>query len=694
MINGLKSWPFHLYFVEDHVNQKGKFHIRIFADLNLKELIEDAAIQRIYFSSIGKEKWNSIDQATQMYLRKGYSQNRSLNAQQVLDGEYVSKLVQEDEAYKVLVGDRSSPSYWQLKMKELMSMIRQIGKPDLFLTLSAAETKWNELLVILVFNLTEQVINEDQANSMSFEEKCDLIRKDPVTCARYFDHRLRELFKIIRAANGPFASNKVRETYIRVEFQSRGSPHIHCLIWLEGSPIYSEENTESTESCVSFIDQFITCSVENMNGLEKLQFHKHSPNYCQKGRIDSMTCRFGIPFYPMTKTMILKPLKDGDLTDEEAEHIDFITERINKHLKILDQKVKVGDHELEHMTTGDFLNVCEVTEDQYVKCIRNNLKRPQVYLKRRPSEIRTNAYNKLILELHRANMDIQFILDPYACVHYILNYINKSDRGMSSLLKQVVDECKRGNISHQTKLYKISSKFLSCSEVSVQEAVYILLRMQLSSASRDTVFINTGEKEKRTRRIKMIKELQELDPDSNDVMSNGLLEYYVNRPEELESVCLADFAANFSFIKNSSGDYELSTVDQEDILDKHKRYSLKNNMGTLFERRKRRIIRYRKYQFEKDPNNFYREKIMLYLPWRNEDEDILLKNGKLLYEQNRDQIHNIEKNYVFDLQLDLDQLEKFVEKNSREEFVSYLEEDVDEEFQIFDLQRPDHNYRN
>ena len=188
--------------------------------------------------------------------------------------------------------------------------------------------------------------------------------------------------------------------------------------------------------------------------------------------------------------------------------------------------------------------------------IRNSLKRPQVFLKRRPKEVRTNAYNPLILFLHRANIDIQFILDPYACVHYILNYINKSNRGMSALLKQVVDECKQGNVSHQQKLYRICSKFINCSEVSIQEAVYVLLRMPLSMASRDTVFNNTGEKEKRIRILKMAKDLEKLDPESTDVMSAGLLDYYVNRPDELEHVCLADFAANYEIKKSNNSSEE------------------------------------------------------------------------------------------------------------------------------------------
>ena len=39
-------------------------------------------------------------------------------------------------------------------------------------------------------------------------------------------------------------------------------------------------------------------------------------------------------------------------------------------------------------------------------------------------------------------MDIQFILDPYACAVYILSYITKAQRGMSKLLRKACEEAK------------------------------------------------------------------------------------------------------------------------------------------------------------------------------------------------------------------------------------------------------------
>ena len=53
-------------------------------------------------------------------------------------------------------------------------MIRQLGEPKFFLTLSAAETKWNELIVMLMKIVKNKVITEDEAEKISFFEKSDL----------------------------------------------------------------------------------------------------------------------------------------------------------------------------------------------------------------------------------------------------------------------------------------------------------------------------------------------------------------------------------------------------------------------------------------------------------------------------------------------------------------------------------------
>ena len=74
---------------------------------------------------------------------------------------------------------------------------------------------------------------------------------------------------------------KIKDWFYRVEYQQRGSPHIH-MIWLEGAPVFG---IDKDDDVTSFIDQIITCQKPKNNpGLLDLvnrQIHRHS-HTCRK----------------------------------------------------------------------------------------------------------------------------------------------------------------------------------------------------------------------------------------------------------------------------------------------------------------------------------------------------------------------------------------------------------------------------
>ena len=305
-------------------------------------------------------------------------------------------------------------------------MIRQSGCATIFLTLSAAETKWSELIVILTQVLENKVITLEEAENMSYEKKCDLIRNDPVTCVRYFEHRLKCLWEILSAPCGPFQGYELEDQYVRVEFQVRGSPHVHALLWLKDAPKYDKDNPESVERCREFIDKLISVSskpTEFPEELINLQRHKHS-HTCKKHVKDGIKCRFGVPYFPMRKTMILEPFDDDErLIKKEYEQISKYRQNV---IKELDKVPKDQDNSL----TFEELKNIRMNEEEYIKVIRAGFKNSKIFLKRAPNEIRINAYNPMIMSLHKANMDIQYILDPYAYSMYCVDYISKSEYGM------------------------------------------------------------------------------------------------------------------------------------------------------------------------------------------------------------------------------------------------------------------------
>jgi len=120
-------------------------------------------------------------------------------------------------------------------------MIRQIGKCAFFITLSAAEAKWPELLAMLSKIVKNKEITEEEAMNLTDEEKAELIRSDPVTCMTHFNKRFNSLKTILFThKNGLFDPYELAEWFVRLEFQMRGSPHVHGLFWINDAPVYDE----------------------------------------------------------------------------------------------------------------------------------------------------------------------------------------------------------------------------------------------------------------------------------------------------------------------------------------------------------------------------------------------------------------------------------------------------------------------
>jgi hypothetical protein len=349
------------------------------------------------------------------------------------------------------------------------------------MTLSAAETRWNHLLKLLSQVADNKILTDSERQQLTWSEKCRLISSDPVTCSRYF-HYLVHIFlsQFLNTDSSPFG--RLVDWWLRIEFQHRGSPHVHMLLWIENAPRYgTNENSE----VIQYIDKIISCRREvnsqEVNALTDLQLHRHTRT-CRKQIRKSTVCRFGFPKYPHVKTQILQPLLCESA--EKRQH----TRNLN-HIRALISELKTTD---EEMTMESFMQLINMNYDDYISAIRSSLKTDTLFLQRSPSEIRVNNYNIECLKAWRANIDIQYVLDIFACTSYITSYVAKSDRGMSELLHKACQEARheRSNLKQQFRC--IDNKFLNNVEITAQEAVYLLLQLPLMQSSRQTVLINTG----------------------------------------------------------------------------------------------------------------------------------------------------------------------------------------------------------
>lgn len=196
-------------------------------------------------------------------------------------------------------------------------------------------------------------------------------------------------------------------------------------------------------------------------------------------------------------------------------------------------------------------------------------------MKRKVKDCFVNAFNNKLLQEQKSNMDIQYILDPFVRMNYIINYISKPERGISKLMRDAMSEIKMGNKTIKEQLKKIGHIFLNASEVAAQEAAYNILQLHLSETSNAFVNINTRPYNERARTLKKSKDLAVMDADDTDIFESGITEHYRQRPDCLENICLAEFAAYYTITtKTKKGESQLHLKDGGGSLSKKRTQTL------------------------------------------------------------------------------------------------------------------------
>lgn len=171
-----------------------------------------------------------------------------------------------------------------------------------------------------------------------------------------------------------------------------------------------------------------------------------------------------------------------------------------------------------------------------------------------------------------------------------------------------------------------------------QEAAWYLLREPMAKSSVVTVYIPTIYPTERHRIRKTLKELSSLDDDCTNIWKENWFDKYEKRPTTLENVTLAQFVANYNMRKK----------------------------GEYYKRKTSRVIRYRNYNMANNFNDYRREMVLLHIPFRSEDNDVLAENKYIqVYEDNKHLI--LERSKEFESNLDLEKTLEICRQLGRED---------------------------
>ena len=600
-----------------------------------------------------------VSSTKQFVLRKRFQSDVSVG--QLTNTGNVRNMIRDNQLYASFKNVRGTPQYFHNMLLDVLAKVRQFGTPTFFLTWSAAEFKWPEVIQVVARRYGETLTVEDIEN-MSWNDKLKYLQRNPVLVARQIDYIFKQVWgKVILGGMHPIG--QILDFEEKREFQGRGNEHPHASVHVQNAPKILDDDDSNDDDVIEFIDRYITCSLpdeeqypELFSLVKAVQTHHHKSS-CRKKK--GVTCRFNAPWPPSENTRIIRG--DQDLDKRVVQESKKILDKVLLQITQIDN--------LSDVTVGEILDMCDITEEQYDEALQNMQKKLCIVYKRKPSEVNIGPYNTVVLSILKANMNIQFVTGMYGMLMYLTSYLCKPERTMSELMKKAAKEASGKEIME--KLHAIGNIFLTKREVSSHEAVKRTLSLHLRGSTISTLYVPTGLKSKRTRILKSNEILNQMDPSDTNIYAPNIIDRYENRPDELNEMCYADFAANY-IPESADVVYEPDDIrsytkpvsniceEEPDLKVKKQTIKLKNGLGKMRKRQRPVVIRFHTVSKLKSPEEHYMRLLQLYMPWRDEN---LLKDSTQSYEEKYIEVEddieeNIKKHEPF-VAIDYDDLQNF-----------------------------------
>jgi len=378
---------------------------------------------------------------------------------------------------------RGTRAYWKQRCSELIQMVRQLGTPTVFFTLSAADYHWPDLFRLLCPTVDPDTLSEGQRSA--------LMHDNPYTVAWFFEKRCDLFMK--KFLMKFFA---IKDFWWRFEWQFRGSPHIHGLLWLEDAPDCSDIDSLSEEAraaVVTYFDSMVTACLnqryiilppgnpcrrrltdlspeERERDLDRLlsavQRHSRCGPYCMRRKRNSrvMACRFGFPMQ----------LEETSSLRSEGGSWKFVPRR----------------------------------NDPLIQ-----------------------RYNRYVTQVWRGNTDFSAITSHDAVVNYISKYASKGEHAseaFSEVLRRVINrnnsEAPAATLIRQLLVSSVAER-----NYSAQEVMHLVMGWPLYHSSRSMIVLSLANEWRRLGRN-----------ESSDTEIQ-----YANRGADMSEISLFEYAKRF-----------------------------------------------------------------------------------------------------------------------------------------------------
>lgn len=374
--------------------------------------------------------------------------------------ELRAALIQDQSLYRSILSMasnlRSTPSFWYSQSQQVLDMLKQLGSPTLFFTVSAADLQWKELYRILDHQNEIDQLRTDYAR---YHRRSKLLIKNPLIVSWFFNLRSDYLMHEII-----FDKLDVLDFYFRIEFQHRGSPHIHGFIWIRDAPTIIDIERMTDEEKSALIDYYKKLiSVKNI----QIGFELNDPlvNPCR-----------------LNFTDVKNHSMYSSLNDDYAKHIADYKRCINT----FQRHSECGNHCLRTVR-GSTIKRCRFNFPKPLREVLDIVRNPNhnLELQLERNDAKMNSHIPFVTVLHRGNTDFQAVLSKETAGYYITKYMTKAEQSSNGLIniRQVIDSI-RSRTSVLSIIQSILCKQCGQRDYSAQECMWIVMGFKYYQCSR------------------------------------------------------------------------------------------------------------------------------------------------------------------------------------------------------------------
>lgn len=349
--------------------------------------------------------------------------------------------------------------------------------PTFFFTLSAADTVWPDF-----FRACNPALSWRSAARLRASERRRYLAEYPDIASQHFYRRFKAFFDtVLNGAAKPLGT--ITDYFWRVEFQKRGSPHIHGLLWIADAPdvMHLSESEEGRVELANFVDRYISASLSSSgeDGHCSCGHHGHD------GDADH------------ADILAVRP----DVTPSAAKfdcELHQTVQRVQMHRCAEGSSCRAKKGSCRFDFPKDLrthTSVDAYTATNGALSLKINVKRNSAF---------TNNYSPELLYLWRANMDIKLVGNAYGAAEYTAAYVSKSEPDSSQFGDAIVKALRKTKPEdeHFSVLKRVANATISVREVSAQETMWILLRgMPMFGKSRNILKVKCSRHDRRYYRV-------------------------------------------------------------------------------------------------------------------------------------------------------------------------------------------------